>query len=129
MVQNYANISYQLAVIEHLVDMHKWTVVHCRLCNRKFLDKTELDQHLSDDHSTVIHFPCVQCGTIFDSHDHLDSHISSTHATMPKKVECSICGQKFHLQNVAKTCPNYILQTKSAQLHISRFADVRAKPL
>ncbi|OXA46292.1 Zinc finger protein 28 [Folsomia candida] len=75
----------------HLSDVCQKTVFQCRLCNRTFVEKSELDRHLGRRHLKD-QFHCVRCTVNFSNHDELDSHIRSTH---PDTHKCSICWKEF----------------------------------
>lgn len=85
----------------HVLSAHNGTIFLCRLCEKKFLKKEELDKHLGchTHNMTELHdFRCVQCAINFDTHDDLDSHIRSSHPAVSAfqiTYKCSLCGREF----------------------------------
>ncbi|XP_035702733.1 zinc finger and SCAN domain-containing protein 10 isoform X2 [Folsomia candida] len=92
---------YKHLVFRHVLSAHNGTIFLCRLCEKKFLKKEELDKHLGchTHNMTELHdFRCVQCAINFDTHDDLDSHIRSSHPAVSAfqiTYKCSLCGREF----------------------------------
>lgn len=65
---------------------------HCSLCEKKFVDKTQLNSHLTT-HTGEKKHRCVECGRCFRSLTRLNQH-KATHSDL-RPFSCTTCTSSF----------------------------------
>jgi hypothetical protein len=79
----------------------------CDICNKAFLAKVTLDNHIKFKHSDVREYSCKQCESKFKQRKDLNAHVLHVHGLnrrkedywqdLPKKTfECETCKAKFN---------------------------------
>ena len=67
----------------------KETENECEKCGKKFIDKTQLEEHVRDDHNSV---KCTACDKKFVDKSHLENHV---HSQETSENECEKCKKRF----------------------------------
>ena len=87
---------------QHTIDPQK--SYSCHICNKKFLAKVNLDNHVKFKHSDSRKFECEHCNSKFKQKKTLNAHMLNIHGTNPTKedywqdrdpFECSFCRKRF----------------------------------
>ncbi len=68
-------------------------VYHCKNCEKEFITKDTLREHINFKHSKIESLQCVKCGKHFVNKYSLNKHVRQVH---PSKLHsCTFCGSSF----------------------------------
>ena len=87
----------------------------CKICNKKFTRKVNLNRHISVVHEGLQQFQCKICGKEASRIDGLKSHMK-THA--PKAPNCNLCMKKFATLKCV-TCGKFFESENCLKIHIN----------
>ena len=69
----------------------------CDICDKLYINKSELEKHYQRHSSVVEKHDCNECGRTFNSNEQYKSHIYRIHGAMKLKAfSCKICVKTFN---------------------------------
>ena len=77
----------------------------CKFCDKKYVARFSLKEHVMKDHEKSTPFHCEQCSRSFGTSTYLKSHIRQVH----ERLKCDECGQEM--------CNTFILKRHKAKVH------------
>ncbi|XP_063701503.1 PR domain zinc finger protein 5-like [Culicoides brevitarsis] len=81
----------------HIKTTHKKIFdFECEMCKKRFVDVTQLRNHLALDHLGEELYKCEICEKNFNSQSHLTIHMNGFHQAVPR-TKCEICEKTFTL--------------------------------
>ena len=90
---------------QHTRNLHR-RESECKECHKKFATSSLLEQHMLDDHGTVLKYLCKECGKGFHFRWRLNSHMKMHNSEIRDKI------RKCHFFNNKKECPFQVIGCK-----------------
>ena len=75
--------------------------LQCHLCQRKFVTKSGLRDHVNSKHRNLARYRCAICGKGYSCRSHYHDHLA-THSGV-KRNECPICQRVFTFKSNVKS--------------------------
>ena len=75
----------------------------CRLCDRVFLNRKTLKEHMLNIHQEFKAIQCPHCDKKYRTPYHMKMHIKHVHLRKPKSFACDHCTRRFDTKKVLQT--------------------------